>query len=162
MTILHFERNHLRNRMYDRRLDFVHAPTIAIIDFFIDQMQVTNQLRQGQLLVIRNSIQETVVNTFVNLIATLWASIKDLPLHEQVEHMTARSGLREHHGQEGGERGQGREESRRPDRDRHAVQRHRGRATGGALPGGRRCAGYPLTRCLPCRLPQGRTAPGER
>jgi DNA helicase-2/ATP-dependent DNA helicase PcrA len=73
------------------------------------QDQSTTLWEAAQALIAGRSLNARAtkaIGAFLNLIATLWGSMKELPLPKQVEIVIAQSGLKDYYAQEGGERGQ--------------------------------------------------------
>lgn len=68
----------------------------------------------GQTLTGEGGLTSRAANAllgFVRLIESMGGAIAGLPLHEQVDHVIQHSGVKKHHGAEGGEKGQARMEN---------------------------------------------------
>ena len=98
----------------------VNQPTRGIGGKTVDQIRVMARTMDvsmwlaARAMVDANEMTARAKNAltgFITLIQSLSAAIKDLPLHEQIEHVIHKSGLIDHYGKEKGEKAEARVEN---------------------------------------------------
>jgi len=111
----------LNNRHDDPSFErVINQPTRGIGNRTVEQIRETAKLMDASLwlaaqaMVSSNEMTARAQNAlqgFIGLVETMAAATKDLPLHEQVEHVIHQSGLMEHFGREKGEKAEARVEN---------------------------------------------------
>ncbi|MGH8501236.1 MAG: DNA helicase II [Gammaproteobacteria bacterium] len=117
LAYLRLTSNHNDDASFER---VVNLPTRGIGERTVAELRVrartqgTSLWQAGQALAGEGALSARAANAlsgFMRLIEGMGVAIAGLPLHEQVDHVIQHSGLKKHHGAEGGEKGQARMEN---------------------------------------------------